>query len=615
MNHHVLHRDPSRRPLRAVRLVLPVLVLVLLTLLGGLVGAALAGDEGAAGDGKVVLRIGWTNDPDNLNPFIGAETSTFEIWMLNYDMLVGYDGNLSPDGQLATSWEVSDDGKVWTFHLREGVKWQDGEPFTADDVAFTYNYIVENQMGAFSNITTHIEKVVAVDDTTVEFHCSQPKANMLRMWIPVLPEHVWKDVKPREAESRYRNAPPIIGTGPFQTVEVQKGQYVRMVRNPDFWGPQPTIDEIVFITYQNPDTMTQDLLAGNIDGAVGIPSAQFTKLEQTEGIETVAFNMINWDYLSFNCYEGPSRGHPVLRDVRFRQAVNYAIDKERLCEVAWDGRAEPGTTMMTPHTWVDPDYHYEPTPEERFTFDPARAKAILDKAGYADSDGDGIREYEGRPIRLRLWAQAEKPESQKEGNLITAWLRDLGLDIEYQVVDDGIYYDSIWAYDGDTYSPDYDMYLWDWDGYADPGDTLSCYTTDQIENWNEACWSNPDYDRVIKQQYAELDPEKRKELIWEAQRIFYRESPQMVLTYPQKLEAYDTTRWDGWQRMYDGSGAAFYTSYFRDSYFTLRPKGAGEGGEGGLGGTAYVVVAVVVVVVAGLLVALIRRRGGPAEEA
>ena len=92
----------------------------------------------------MVLHVGWTNDPDNLNPFIGAETSSYEIWRLNYDFLTGYSLDLQPTPELATSWETSPDGKIWTFHLRDGVKWQDGEAFTADDVAFTYNYIVDN---------------------------------------------------------------------------------------------------------------------------------------------------------------------------------------------------------------------------------------------------------------------------------------------------------------------------------------------------------------------------------------------------------------------------------------------------------------------------------------
>ena len=126
-------------------------------------------------------------------------------------------------------------------------------------------------MGAYSSLTTFIEEAVAVDDLTVEIRCSKPKANMIRTWIPILPEHVWSKVDPKAAGASYQNKPPIVGTGPFQTVEVKKGDYVRMVANPTFWGDQPTIDEILFVTYQNPDTMTQDLLVGEPRRRVGHP--------------------------------------------------------------------------------------------------------------------------------------------------------------------------------------------------------------------------------------------------------------------------------------------------------------------------------------------------------
>ena len=366
------------------------------------------------------------------------------------------------------------------------MKWQDGEPFTADDVAFTYNYIVDNQMGAYSSLTTFIKKAVVIDPLTVEIRCTEPKANMITTWIPILPKHIWSKVGPKAAGASYQNRPPIIGTGPFQAVEVKKGDYVRMVANPTFWGQKPTIDEILFVTYQNPDTMTQDLLSGNLDAAWGIPSAQFPKLEKTEGFTPISYNLLTWDYLALNCYEGTSRGNPVLKDVTFRQALNWGIDRQKIVDLAWAGRAKPGTTIMTPDSWVDPDYHWQPPADAMYTYDPAKAKQLLDAAGYRDTDGDGIREDKnGKPIKLRLWARAESPESQKTGSLLTGWFRDLGLKIEYQVMDDGIYYDSIWGYQGDTYSPDFDMYLWDCDGYADPGDTLASFTTAQIENWNE----------------------------------------------------------------------------------------------------------------------------------
>ena len=284
--------------------------------------------------------------------------------------------------------------------------------------------------------------------------------------------------------------------------------------------------------------------------------------------------------------------------------------------MAWSGRAAVGTTLMTPDTWVDPDFHWQPPADQAFTFDPAKAQALLDAAGYKDVNGDGIREgKDGKPVKLRLWARSESPESQKEGNLITGWLQDLGLKIQYQVMDDGIYYDSIWGYEGDTYSPDFDLYLWDWDGYADPGDTLASFTTSQIEYWNEPCWSDARFDSLVAQQASELDKEKRKELIWQAQQVLYEQSPEIVLTYPQKLEAVNTARWDGWTRMYDGTGAAFYTSYVRDSYMNLRPKAATTQSSGGWSGvTTWVVVAIVAVAGSAAVVLLKRRGAGPEEE-
>ena len=611
------HRVP---PLGRRRPRLALLLLTAVVLGTGLVwglGGALAADPSASPTAdKITLRVGWTNDPDNLNPFIGAETSYYEIAMLNYDFLVGYSLDLEPAPDLATSWETSADGKVWTFHLREGVTWQDGEPFTAADVAFTYNYIIDNEMGAFSSLTTFIDKVVAVDDATVEIRCSKPKANILRTWIPILPEHVWSKVKPSVAGASYSNKPPIVGTGPFQTVEVKKGDYVKMVANPTFWGEKPTIDEILFITYQNPDTMTQDLLAGTIDAAWGIPSAQFPKVSSDPAMEPIAYNLLTWDYLSLNCYTGKSRGNPVLKDAAFRQALNWAIDRQRIVDLAWAGKAAPGSTIMTPDSWVDPDFHWQPPPDQLYVYDPAKAKELLDAAGYKDTDGDGIREgKDGKPIKLRLWARAESPESQKTGSLLTGWFRDLGLKIEYQVVDDGIYYDSIWAYEGDTYSPDFDMYLWSYDGYADPGDTLASFTTAQIQNWNEPCWSNAEYDRVVNAASSEIDPQKRKDLVWQAQQVFYEQSPQIALDYPQKLEAVNTAKWDGWTRMYGGAGAAFYTSFVRDSYINLTPKGGGVVATGG-SSTLAIVIGVAVALVGALvvIVVLARRRRGLAEE-
>ncbi|HET6496918.1 MAG TPA: ABC transporter substrate-binding protein, partial [Thermoleophilia bacterium] len=149
------------------------------------VAPALAEESSSPEASPVTLRIGWTNDISSLNPFLGlVSPSDYETYQLNYDFLVGFDAaTLDPEPALATEWSVSDDGLVWTFKLREGVTWSDGEPFTAEDVAFTLNLIVEQGANSYSSNVLFIDEAVVIDDYTVEVRCSDPKADMLATGI------------------------------------------------------------------------------------------------------------------------------------------------------------------------------------------------------------------------------------------------------------------------------------------------------------------------------------------------------------------------------------------------------------------------------------------------
>ena len=513
-------------------------VLVALALgAGGLTQAARAGSPSASPDaGKTILRIGvFTDDLDSLNPFVGYTELAYEVYSQNYEFLVERrpeDFMPGPDG-IAESWEQSADGKTWTFHLHEGITWQDGQPLTADDVVFTYNYIIDNEMPVFTNGTKGIVEAVKVDDSTVQLVTSKPKSNILRLWIPILPRHVWESIPPKQAGSTFKNAESI-GSGPFQVVEWKRGSYVRMRANKDYWLGAPKVDELIYVVYKNPSTMVEDLKAGRIAAAHNLPAAEFRQLQSEPGIKALSFTFFNWDYLNYNCYEDEaSLGNPVLKDVRFRLALDTAIDRDKLVAIAYGGEAVPGTTILPPDNWRDPDYHWQPPADVLRTFDLARAGTMLDEAGYEDADGDGLRDFKGKPIKLRLWALNSSVQSQSAAKLIAGWFKDIGLDIEYEVVDEGVYNDRIWNYDGDTYAPDFDMYLWTWYGYADPGQTLDSYTTAQIEGWNEPCWSSLGFDAAIEAQTHALDSAQRKADIDTAQEIDVRGGPPVRHRLPQ----------------------------------------------------------------------------------
>jgi len=237
---------------------------------------------------------------------------------------------------------------------------------------------------------------------------------------------------------------------------------------------------------------------------------------------------------------------------------------------------------------------------------------MLDEAGYTDSDGDGVREYEGKNIKLRLWAPAESPEAQRATKLIAGYWEDVGVAVALSVEDEGVYFDSVWAYEGDTFAPDFDAYYWYWDGYYDPGMSLASFTTDQIEGSNEFAWSNAEFDRLSVLQSQEMDEVKRAEYIHSMQQVMYDDAPCIVTMHPLKLQAYRTDKWDGWKQSGYGEGPAFLTISMPWAYYNLTPKSAEEGSDFGLWSAATAATAVGILVI-GVLV-LRRRRGGPAME-
>jgi len=327
---------------------------VLLAGLGGGLVRAMAGEAASPSPATpVTLRVGWVNEPDNLNPFIGYSTSSYLVYHLNYDQLTGYTAaDVTPAPDLAESWTTSADGLEWTFKLRQGVKWQDGEPFTSADVVFTFDYIIKNQLAAFTSYTTGITKVEAVDDYTVRFTTAKPKANMLGMVVPIVPEHLWSKISPKAAGTSFQNKPPIIGTGPFQVVDFKKGDFVRLAANKRYWRGAPKIDELIFQYYTNADSMVQDLKSGTIDGAQVIPPEQFKRLEGEPGIKTIAYPLYNWEYIDVNCYDSPnSLGNPVLKDAKFRVAMAWAIDREKCAVLGWSGFAQGGYGIFPEKGW------------------------------------------------------------------------------------------------------------------------------------------------------------------------------------------------------------------------------------------------------------------------
>ena len=608
----------STSPRRVARLSTALLILAVALLAAlALAGTALASASPTPAE-KTILRVGWVQDIDNLNPFIGLQGNDYMLWHLNYDFLVGFDAKtLEPRPELATAWETSPDGLEWTFTIRSDSTWQDGVPVTARDVAFTFNYIHDNELLNLATYTNGITKAEAIDDTHVKISTSAPKANMLRMVVPILPEHIWSKVSKKAATSTYQNAPPIVGNGPFQIVEWQKGKFVRLEANPDYWGGAPKVDEVIFQLYTNADTMSQDLKLGTIDGALDVPPAQFKQLGSEPGL--TANNATSWRFIEIgmNCYDSPnSLGNPVLLDPELRRAVNWAVDRQKVTDIAYQGYATVGSTIIVPYS----KYHWEPPADSLFTYDPAKANELLDAAGYKDVNGDGLRETkDGKKLSLRFYATSDSPENQTAGKLIVGWLRDVGIRLQFQVMDVGALIDAQYNYKGDTYAPDFDLFIWYWTQDVDPNFQVDIYTPAQIEGWSDCLWTDPEYTKLNTQQLQTIDETARKPIIDRMQQIFYEAAPYAVLSYPYQLEAFNTADWQGWVHVPGDAtggqqGAVLYSYNNIDTYRFVEPKTTPVGATTSSGNTMLIIVIVVValvVVVAAVL--LLRRARGRAE--
>lgn len=349
----------------------------------------------AEGEEKSVLRVGIFNEMESLNPLVAYSTSSYEFMRLNYNLLISWDQNLNPIPELAKDWTMSEDGKEWTFHLQEGVKWQDGQPFTSADVKFTFEYIRDNQIGYFYDYVSKMTNIQTPDEHTVVITLEQPFSWMPQIWVPILPKHIWEKIDPAEASSTFANDQPV-GTGAFQVVEYKKGEYTRMAANKEYFKGAPHIDEVIFILYGNESTAAEALKLGEVDLLTKMSAVPYKSLEGQPNIQTLYSESAGFTEMVINHWADPkSKANPLLRDKNIRKAMSYAIDRKYLIDAVTSGLGEVGTTLVPP---MFKFWHYEPTAEEMHTFDLEKAKKILNDAGYKDGDGDGIRESaEGKP--------------------------------------------------------------------------------------------------------------------------------------------------------------------------------------------------------------------------
>jgi peptide/nickel transport system substrate-binding protein len=602
-----------------------------------------------AADGPLVLKAGTDQDLQVLNPFNSVVVADFEVFTLNYDLLVGFGQDLEPVPGFAETWTQSNEGKTWTFKIRPGMKWSDGEPATSEDVVYTYQLILDAAgtdtgylgQGYLDGYITNagVTSVSAPDAETVVVETEFANTLLLQAYVPILPKHIWskytlEQIGNFEGADPYLNQPPVVGTGPYQAVEFEPGNFIRLVRNENYWGEQGAADEVIIQHFSASDTMVQALKSGEMDYVRGVLPDQFTDLQDEPDIKTVEGIANGYTELSFNT-GGNSEGYggrsAALSDPAFRDALGFAIDKQKLVDSVLSGYGTPGSTIIPPfHT----RWHVDP--ENPRTFDIDEAKRRLDAAGYK-TDAQGQRlDKDNKPLNLRLTWPDSEAENANIAQFIKEWFGQLGITVEAAVTEEGKLIDDV---TGPPNGPaDYDMYMWGWVGDPDPTSLLDFFRTEQIGGSSDSYYSNARYDELFLLQRAEPDPAKRLEYLTEMQQMVYDDAPYHILYYDAELHAYRTDKFGGWTNQPSKNGTPLF-GYGPFGYLKLtdlsaqpsaEPSGAapsggsgaptaaptGDGAPASSGSSQLLliggIVALVVIIAVGLV--LFRRRAAPPEE-
>ncbi|KAA5831997.1 ABC transporter substrate-binding protein [Saccharopolyspora hirsuta] len=578
-------------------------------LVGLLVPAPASAQEDGARPQGATLRIGLQQQIDSLNPFLGYTLAATDIFRNIYPTLTTYRAeDFAVEPELAERWDTSPDKLTWTFHIRPGVKWSDGQPVTARDAAYTFNRMMTDPAAstANGNFVENFDTVTAPDDRTLVVRTKTPQATMLAIDAPIVPEHVWSKVP--DVASFTNDQMPVVGSGPFVLTGYRPEQDVTLTANPDFWRGPPKIAQLQFIQFKNSDAAVQALRKGDVDVVQKLTPAQFDALAGESDIQQVKgqgrrfFEMILNPGAANSENEPIGTGHPALKDVRVRQAIDHAIDRQALVDRVMGGYAQVGGGYLPP---IFSDYHWNP-PQPR-AFDLAEANRLLDEAGYPRGE-DGIRRTpQGEPLNFDFVLHGNRSEDIQVGEFVKRWLADVGIGVELQPVSDNQLNDR-------TTGGDFDMVISGWSANPDPDYVLRLQTCGARPSPGgggnaDTFLCDQQYDDLYNRQLGEFDKAKRVELVNQAQARFYDQAAGLILFYQNSLEAYRTDRYAGFTLQPADNGVIVAQQGYW-GYYGAQPT---EAAVSGSSGTDYSTVAWVLggaVVLVGVVVALVivRRR-------
>ncbi len=455
--------------------------------------------SGSAAGGGQVLNAAIAGEPDQLDPQSTTSYFSFEVLENVFDTLVEPDAKLAMQPALATSWTTAKDQLSWTFTLRQGVKFHDGTPFTADDVVYSYHRII-NQKLANAYRFDAVKDVVKVDDHTVRLDLSRPTPNLLANIGSFKGMAIVE--KANVDSGKIKDDP--IGTGPFSFESYQRGTSITLKANPDYWGGAPKVSEVKYTFVPEPSTALANLKGGQVQWTDNIPPQQVQSLSGSSDIHLANVPSNDYWYFALNEAKKP------FDDPRVRQAFAWAIDRKAIAEAAKYGAAQVNETAI-PQTsqWY---YDYSP-----YSQDPAKAKALLAQAGVSN-------------LSVDFMVTSEYPETVQVAQVMKDELKNVGITLNIRTEDF-----ATWL--SDEAAGKFDGFMLGWLGNIDPdGFYYNQHHTGASSNFQK--FSNAQVDKLLDQGRQTTDMTARKKLYDQAAKIIVDQASYVYLYNPNVVQAW-----------------------------------------------------------------------------
>jgi len=468
--------------------------------------------------GDIIVE-GSIGDASNLIPILSSDATSHSISGLVFNGLVKYDKDLNIVGDLAESWDISNDGLVFTFHLRKGVTWHDGNPFTAADVLYTYRVTVDPATPtAYAGDFLKVKKAEVIDPHTFRVTYDTPFAPALSSWgATILPRHLLEgnDIT-KSPLSRHP-----IGTGPFIFKDWVTGQKIVLTSNHDYFEKRPYIDGYIMRIIPDMATMFLELRAKGID------QMNLTPLQHTRQTENNLFrnNFNKYRYLAFAyTYLGYNLENPMFADKRVRQAISYAINKEEIIRGVLLGLGKIATGPFKPGTWTyNPDVR-------RYHYNPEEAKRLLAQVGWRDTDGDGLLDRDGTPFEFEIVTNQGNEVRAKCAEIIQRRLADIGIKVKIRIIEWAAFINDF------INKRRFDATILGWTITLDP-DLYDVWHSSKTKpgELNFISYRNEEVDELLEKGRSTFERAERKRCYVRIQEILAEEQPYTFLYVPDSL--------------------------------------------------------------------------------